>query len=521
MSRDLERTRTEYACAALLKEGGAGFVRPTIQPRHIAASAAVALLMLGVACAMSAEVPAIALEECRLSGGAGSGSVAARCGTLEVPEDRAAPKGRKLGLHVAVIPALRTSAEPDALFILSGGPGQAASDFYLAMAPAFSRIRRDRDIVVVDQRGTGRSDKLDCPLPDDADFTEVDAALVKTLAKQCIDALAGDPRLYTTSLAVRDLEEVRAALGYSQVNLYGVSYGTRVAQHYLRRYPNRVRTMVLDGVVPPDLALGPRIPIDAQRALDALFDRCANEAACQKAFPQLRESFAQLRTRLQEAPLEVTLAHPITAAPVDVRLGIPELNAAVRLLSYSDESASILPLLIHEAQERSRPEVFAAQYEMIKRSMQEQLAYGMHFSVICSEDAPRWKESDLDNEQLAATYMGTHFMAAMQAVCDVWPRGPVDDDFYELVRSEVPTLVLSGENDPVTPPVYGERVMPGLDNALHLALSGQGHGQLSSGCMPRIVANFIASASVISLEAECSKSISPTPFMISTTGPSP
>ncbi len=463
-----------------------------------------------------------ALEDCRLESGSGRGSVAARCGTFDVPENREEPTAKRIGLHVAVIPALRTSAESDALFVLSGGPGQAASDFYVAMAHTLSRIRRDRDIVVLDQRGTGRSNKQNCPLPDDADLIEIDdPALMETLTRNCLQALTGDPRFYTTSIAVRDLEEVRAALGYERINLYGVSYGTRVAQHYLRLYPERVRALVLDGVVPPQLALGPHIPIEAQRALDALFERCANEAACDKAFPQLRERFAKLRVQLQQSPLEVALAHPLTAAPIEVRFGVPELNAAIRLLSYSDESASILPLLIHEAQALSRPQALAAQYEIIKRSLQEQLAYGMHFSVVCSEDAPRWTGREFSSEALAATYIGAEFMTAMKAVCDRWPRGAVDENFHEPVRSDVPTLILSGENDPVTPPAYGEQILPGFSNGLHLVLAGQGHGQLAAGCMPRIVSRFIASASVNGLGEECAEAIVAAPFMISSTGPSP
>lgn len=495
-------------------------MQSTDRHHQTAACLVAAVCAMLVQSAALAAQPSLSLDECRLESGSGSGSVAARCATLEVPENPTDAAGKQIGLRVAVIPALRSSPEPDPLFVLSGGPGQAASDFYVAMAPALARIRRDRDIVVLDQRGTGRSHKLNCPLPNDADLTEVDSTVLRSVARKCLEALTGDARFYTTSVAVRDLEAVRAALGYERLNLYGVSYGTRVAQHYLRRYPNRVRAMVLDGAVPPQLALGPHIPRDAQRALDALFARCASEAACQKAFPQLEEQFAKLRDRLRE-PLKVALAHPTTAAPIVVRFGVPELNAVVRLLSYSDESASILPLLIHEAQVFDQPQALAAQYEIIKRDLQEQLAYGMHFSVVCSEDAPRWSGQGFPSEAIAETYIGDEFMTAMRAVCDLWPRGPVDEDFYTPIRSTVPTLIMSGENDPVTPPAYGEQILPGLTNGLHIVLEGQGHGQLAAGCIPRVVSRFIASASVSELGEECAHAISAAPFMISSTGPSP
>lgn len=486
---------------------------------HIGMACAALVWILGAVATAPAAAAPLVLEECRLQ--SGSGSVAASCGTFEVPENRAMPDGPRVSLHVAVVPALRTEAEPDALFVLSGGPGQAASDFYVAMAHAFARIRRDRDIVVLDQRGTGRSNKLSCPLPDDAALIEVDSSRIQGYTKDCLASLSGDPRFYTTSVAVRDLEDIRAALGYEQIDLYGVSYGTRVAQHYLKRYPARVRAMVLDGVVPPELALGPHIPLEAQRALDAIFGRCAASAACNEAFPSLREEFAALRRRLQQSPMEITLADPLTAAPLEVRLSSAELSSAVRLLSYSDEAASTLPLLIHEAQVVGRPQALAAQYEIIKRDMQDQLAYGMHFSVVCSEDAPRWTGEEVSAEALEATYIGADFMAVMSAICEVWPRGPVDEDFSEPARSDVPVLVLSGENDPVTPRAYGAEILRGLPNSLHLVLSGQGHGQLAVGCVPRIVARFISTASIDGLGEECVKSVRPMPFMISSTGPAP
>src|SRR5690606_4668082 len=200
--------------------------------------------------------------ECRLHSAQAMHSAAARCGWLTVPEDGNQPQGRSIRLHVAIIPALRLQPAADPLYIISGGPGQAASEMYLNMAPAFARIRRDRDIVVVDQRGTGRSQRLDCAFPDEQALTAADE--LQQTTQQCIGSLPGDVRCYTTSIAVQDLDAVRAALGHARINLYGVSYGTRVAQHYMRRHPERVRSAILDGVVPADLPLGPTIATDAQ-----------------------------------------------------------------------------------------------------------------------------------------------------------------------------------------------------------------------------------------------------------------
>lgn len=464
---------------------------------------------------------ALALSECRLESASTNGSVAARCGSFDVAENPAAPAGRHIALHVAVIPALRSRDRADPLFVISGGPGQAASDFYLAMAQVFGRIRRDHDIVLIDQRGTGRSNQLNCPLPNDSDLTEANPAEIRTHAAQCLASLPGDVRFYTTSIAVEDMDAVRAALGYERVNLYGISYGTRVAQHYVRRYPNRVRSMVLDGVVPPTMALGPTIAIDAQSALDGLFERCTQTAECARAFPNLAQTFQALRVRLQKQPLELTIADPLTAQPLLLRFGAAELNGAVRMLTYSDETASTLPLLLHDAQANDRPAALAAQFEMVKRSMQSQLAYGMHFSVVCSEDAPRWSQAKVAREALEATYIGADFMDVMHAVCEGWPRGIVHEDFMQPLHTEVPVLALSGQWDPVTPPAYADRALENFRNARHLVLPGQGHGQLAIGCMPRIVARFIANASTHELGEECLKGIAPTPFMLSSSGPAP
>jgi pimeloyl-ACP methyl ester carboxylesterase len=464
---------------------------------------------------------ALDLKECRLESQAVHGSVAARCGHFRVRENRDDPQSKELQLHVAVIPALRLQPEPDPLFIISGGPGQSASDLYLSVSPAFARIRRDRDIVLVDQRGTGRSNMMDCTLPDDTDFTEFEPKDARPMVEKCLAALPGNPRYYTTSIAVRDLEEVRAASGYESINLYGASYGTRVAQHYMRRYPKRVRAVILDGVLPADLALGPDIALDAQRALDAAFDRCARDAQCARQFPEIAQQFSTLLGRLRKEPVKLSIPDPITGQPADTTLDSARLVGAVRLLSYSDETTSTLPLLIHEAQSLREPSGLAAQYLMVKRTMDAQIAEGMHFSVVCSEDAPRWDSRPVSKEELARTYMGTMFMDVMRAVCEQWPRGPVDADFGQALRSAIPTLLLSGANDPVTPPQYAEQVLRGLSAAKHLVLAGQGHGQLIIGCVPRLMAQFVEAGATESLDTQCIRNVAPAPFMLSRSAPAP
>lgn len=464
---------------------------------------------------------ALRLDDCRVESATGGGSVAARCGSYHVRENRDDPSSKELELYVAVIPALRLKPAADPVFILSGGPGQAASDFYLSVAPSFARIRRDRDVVLVDQRGTGRSNQLDCKLPDDSDFTALDPQKLQALVRECLASLPGDPRYYTTSIAVRDLDEVRAALGYDQVNLYGISYGTRVAQHYMRRYPSRVRTAILDGVVPAELALGPDAAIEAQHALDSALHRCARDTQCARVFPQIPAQFAALQERLRREPVTVSIPDPLTGTLTTTKLDVARLGAAVRLLSYADETVSTLPLLIHEAQSLREPQALAAQYLRVANALEEQIAEGMNFAVVCSEDAPRWDQEKVTEAELAKTYLGTAFMNGMRAVCAEWPRGPVDADFGKPLQSDVQTLVLSGTDDPVTPQRYGDQVMKGLRNGKHLVAAGQGHGQFGTGCIPRLMTDFIAAGTTTDLDDACVRSIGPTPFMLSRSATAP
>ena len=378
---------------------------------------------------LGAQPGALDFTDCRLESAASAGSAAARCALYTTRENRDDPKSKELQVRVAVVPALSVNTRSEALFLVSGGPGQAASDFYTSAGSAFARVRRERDIVIIDQRGTGASNRLDCEFPDDADMALTNEAVLQRNTQSCLAGLAGDPRFYTTSVAVRDLDDIRGALGYEHINLYGVSYGTRVVQHYARRFPGRVRTMILDGAVPPDLALGPEVALETQRALDRVFERCAADAACNGAFPDLRDHFATLLARLQREPAQLTVQDPVDARPVELTFGALHLGAAVRLLSYSDESASVLPLLIHQAEVLRQPQALAAQYLMIKRSLEDQFSYGMHFAVICSEDAPRWPPAGGHDEAVARTYLGTAFMSSLRTVCGSWPRGIVDDDF--------------------------------------------------------------------------------------------
>ena len=467
-------------------------------------------------------LPAAALEllPCKLTAVGGRYEVSARCGELPVPLDPSQPDGERLGLHVAVVPALAEDSLPDPLVVIAGGPGDAATRFYAAMAGAFTSVARRRDIVLVDQRGTGQSAPLHCPGLDAEGLDwgvgdSVDETVALTLA--CLDDLDHDPRFFTTSVAAQDLELVREALGYAQFNIYGVSYGTRVAQHYLRRHPERTRSLVLDGLVPASVALGPDTALESQVALDATWARCEANGSCNAAFPDIRARFDAVMRRLDEAPATVTVPHPASGQPTPLVLTRTIAAGVVRLLVYSPQSAAMLPVLVNDAFER-RYDRLAAQALMLAEGIGE-LAYGLNFAVVCTEDVPFWGEVDLEAQR--RTYMGTMFVEALAKVCERWPAGVMDEGFKAPVESDVPVLILSGEKDPITPPRYVSLATPFLANHVEVVGPGQGHGMLAVGCVPHLVAEFVDAPEPSELDSACAERIVPFPPFISPLGPAP
>ncbi len=451
---------------------------------------------------------------------AGVSSRYAHCATLAVPFDPEAPDGATLDLFVARIPALSADPKPDPLLLIAGGPGQSTVDFYMQARGPFGPVRRNRDIILVDQRGTGRSAAgFECELPEELDFQTADEELVETLTADCLSDLERDPRFYTTSIAVRDLDAVRRALGVEQWNIYGVSYGTRVAQHYLRRYPAHVRTAVLDGVVPATLVLGPEMALNAQEALEGIFRRCAEDTRCATRFGDLAMTYADLQSRLQTSPVSVASRDSSTGEIEDIEVSEEYLMVVTRLMSYSAVSAALLPLIIDDAA-KGQFETLLAQAELISNGLERALSFSMHNSVICSEDHP----FDLDDASIlsADTYLGTSLIDALNTICAQWPQGIVDEDFKEPLVSSHPVLLLSGSNDPATPARYAEEaIVEGLSGALHLIGREQGHGLVIVGCVPNLMDEFIESATTEELDADCLDEVTPTPFFLSAAGPGP
>ena len=462
----------------------------------------------------------LTLHECRLEHPLHVTSVQARCGLERVAEDREHPQAASIDLSVAVVPALNRRSQAAPLFILAGGPGQSASDMYVALAGAFSRINRNHDIVLVDQRGTGRSMPLACDYPEDWEQPADPLPVLRKATVDCLAKFGQRVAFYTTSMAVRDLDQVRAALGYTVIDLYGASYGTRVAELYMRRFAARVHAVILDGVTFPEQIIGPDTPQDGERALELIVDRCVAAPDCAKAYPQLQRELDTLRRDYGPKKTALTINDPSTAQPEPVEFNRSVLNAALRFLSYNASQAALLPTLIHQAA-HGIVAPLAAQTIMNSRQIGDQLASGMQYSVLCSEDVPFYGAANIDLTAIAKTYQGADQLAALQEICKLWPRGPMDADLHAPLRSDIPTLLLSGQADPVTPPRDAERLAAGLTHHRLLVQPGEGHGQLGLGCMPRVMAAFLDAAAAEKLDADCLDRHTVEPFFISMTGPSP
>lgn len=442
----------------------------------------------------------------------------ALCGRYDVFEDRAAGTGRRISLKIVVWPALSASPKADPVFFLAGGPGQGAAALARQVRDLFARLQIDRDIVLVDQRGTGDSNPLDCKVEDDrlAALNEPDEVGLDRL-KQCLAGYDADPRLYTTTIAMDDLDEVRAHLGYERINIYGGSYGTRAGLVYLRQHGGRVRTLVLDGVAPPDMRLPLFFPRDAQRALDHLVEDCEADPACAEKYPALGTRVRTLFERLEQNPPSVRLVHPRTGVAETVRVDATLIGNLVFGALYSPLMSSMVPELLVRAEQGDFQGLLAL---AMADGLESNMSVGMQLSVICAEDAPRIAAGEAERASSGSIFSSL-LLTAQSKACQFWPRGEVPADYYAPIQSDVPTLVLSGDVDPVTPPSWGEMVASQLTNATHLTAPFTGHGVMTTGCGQQIVREFITNGSANRLDTACLATLRRPPFFVSAAGPDP
>lgn len=455
---------------------------------------------------------------CELKAPLTGATSAALCAPFSVPEDWDQPDGRKIDLKLALIASNAAAPPADPLVLLAGGPGQAATEVWAQERGAFAPMREHRNVLLLDQRGTGGSNAFTCKLEDSGDGEAFDIERVRRNTGICLEQVKAhaDPRYYTTSFALRDLEAVRQAIGAPRLNLIGVSYGTRVAQQYAKRYPDAVRSIILDSAVPNDNALGSDFAANLDASLKAQFALCAADAACAKAFGDPWANLQKLRSALRAQPIEASYRDPVSNAPETMKVGEDSLAALARMYAYMPEMSALLPLGISRALAGDHAGL-AGQAKMLGLELKSLTDNAMQLSVICAEDADRLTVNPADRD----TLLGTRFVEVIQAQCALWPHGTRPAGFNAPLTGDVPVLLLAGQFDPVTPPRYAQAIARQLPKSRVLIANGQGHSVLGRGCFPKLAARFVDTRDALALEADCVKNFSPIPAFIDFSGAAP
>jgi pimeloyl-ACP methyl ester carboxylesterase len=435
------------------------------------------------------------------------------CGQLTVFENRLTRAGRPIELNVVVLPAFdqKTKAEP--LFDLAGGPGAAATEGATFYAGQGREYRRHRDVVLVDQRGTGKSNPLSMPgkkTPQHYLSEMYPVDYMKSL-RQTLEQRA-DLTQYTTSIAMDDLDDVRAWLGYDRINLIGLSYGTRAALVYMRQHPERVRTVTLIGVAPTYLKMPMYHAQAAARAMELLLQQCEHNAPCHDAFPQIRDDWTNILAQLEREPAQVEYSPPDKSDPVMLEVQRGVFAEKIRTWMYGRDQASRIPLIIHQA---AHGDFGPFLREAIGPSIPDFIADGMYLSVTCAEDVPFIDQTEAAKLN-AGNPFGNYRVFQQTRACSMWPLGKIPADFREPVSSSIPVLIFSGNMDPVTPPQRGEEVARYLPNSRHVIVPQAGHamdGLTEPECVDRIIMEFMEKGEAKALDVGCVERMVPPPFV--------
>ena len=452
----------------------------------------------------------ISLENCHLKGI----HTQVKCGKLSVPENYKIKDGANISLNIAVLPAIDNSENKTAFMFLAGGPGQAAVELAAPLWTALNDIRKTRDIILIDQRGTGKSNPLTC---DEAQGKNVYQLTQKEFTtdevKKCIaEFKVTDLAQYNSENAIRDFDAVRAALGYKQINLYGGSYGTRAALVYMRMFPENIRSVVLDGVGPIEVPIG-LFGKSAAHSFELLTEHCKQDQACNEAYPNLVDEFNQLKIRLDKSPVEIEIPHPRLGTKTKFVIDNDKLISNLRMQLYSVEMRTLVPLVIHQAY----LENYMPLAGLIAQTDGGTVMYiGLTFNIVCNEDIPRITPemfaNDADN-----SFGGNNSHLAWNTACSVWPKYQPSAEFSQSVTANIPTLILSGELDPVTPPSNGEYPAKSLPNSRHIVIKNSSHTSLGT-CAPKIINEFLTTLKVNELDESCLDELPPESFMTDLNG---
>jgi pimeloyl-ACP methyl ester carboxylesterase len=436
------------------------------------------------------------------------------CGKLTVFENREAGTGRTIDLNLVVLPSFdqKTKAEP--LFDLAGGPGASSAEraeFYTRPGKDY---RRRHDVVCVDQRGTGQSNRLSISREKTPQYYLSEMFPINYV-RQLRHALEqrADLTKYTTSIAMDDLDDVRAWLGYDRINLFGGSYGTQAALVYMRQYPEHVRSAILLAVAPTDLKMPLHHSESAARAMDLLLGECERDAACHAGFPQIRDDWKNALAQLEKQPAHVEYSSDGKAAPTTVEIQRGVFAEKIRIWMYGRDKAARIPMIVHHA---AGGDFAPFLQQAIGPSIPDFVADGMYLSVTCAEDVPFINQEEAAKLNVDNPF-GNYRVFQQTRACGMWPRGKIPTDFLEPVSSNAPVLIFSGNMDPVTPPQYGEEVAKHLRNSRHIIIAEAGHGVdglKDPGCVDRIAIEFLDKGDAKNLDVSCVERMAPPPFVM-------
>jgi len=422
-----------------------------------------------------------------------------QCGKLTVPENWAKPTETTLDINVIVVKSIAATAEKDPLFLLMGGPGQAGSELVGGLIKIFRQVNESRELILIDQRGTGQSSPLQCEKEGADPYSDVFADFSNEDVQACISSYQVDLSQYNTNNAVLDFEAVRMALGYEQINLYGVSYGSRAAMTYMRDKPQALRSVILDGVVPPQIPVGP-MGEQAARSFDILVEQCHNDKKCQAQYPQFRQDYLKVRAQLEQQTITTNIDHPVTDKPVMFNIDTQKFIGTLHSLMYGAGPRHLIPYIVSQmAVSNYKP---LAGIIAMGQDKHDNLYSGMHFNILCNEDIPRASDA-LINESNNNSFSGAHSTQGLMQVCQQWPTFTPPKNFGDMVKSDIPTLLLSGELDPVTPPAWAEIAGEGLSNKKHFVAKKAGHGLVTQTCAATMVDEFLENTKFEDIDDSC------------------
>lgn len=456
------------------------------------------------------------------------------CGTLEVLEDPDNPSGRSIILNIVRLPA-HSGVTRSPVFFIAGGPGQASTRLAKRFQYVFARLREHRDLVFVDQRGSGHSKPLNCnnSAPEHSQRSPQET-LERGIEshRQCVADYDADLSRYTTPYAIHDLEQVRKAMGYTSINVWGGSYGTRVILAYLREHPESIDAAILDGAAPVSMGIPHYTDDDASQALATVFSLCQRSPACAQAFPNLQTRWLSLLDKLKLEPISIPLQHPRTQEQVLVYLDDTVLSGWVRTALYSREASALLPLAIDSATKQDFAQLFsllAVSTDTHSGEKVQMISEGLYMSIICTEDGNLVNTAPTTSANTSSTkyaidaegakLIRTHGVTHHQRLCTLYPKSGPDPEYYEPVNTAVPSLILSGELDPVTPPRWADSASAGFSNVRHIRVKGGHHGVSGLGCMPRLIVKFFEQQQLSDDDVSCVDAIQPAAFFVDNAGP--